>query len=69
MSTLRLIMRELAGLFVDDGDFALSILIVVGVAAMFAAVTAPVLVTGGMLFAGCLLVLIISVLRAEPRRE
>lgn len=58
MSTLRLILRELAGMFVDDGDLALSILVVVALAALAAGVAAPALVTGGVLCVGCALVLI-----------
>lgn len=69
MSVLRLVLRELAGMFVDDGNLAISIIGVVAVTAMSAAVTAPLPVTGGVLLVGCVLVLIINVVGTKRREE
>jgi hypothetical protein len=69
MSILRLVLRELAGMFVDDGNLAISIIGVVAVTAMSAAVTAPLPVTGGVLFVGCVLALIMNVIGTMRREE
>jgi uncharacterized membrane protein len=69
MSTLRLVLRELAGLFVDDRSLAVSIIGVIVLAAMAAAVEAPLFVTGCTLLAGCVLVLIVNVLGATGDRQ
>jgi hypothetical protein len=54
VSALLLIVRELIGLFIDDGSLAIAIVVVVILAAISAALDAPALVTGGTLFLGCL---------------
>ena len=67
MSTLVLIVRELIGLFVDDGSLAIAIIVVVALATMFAGVDAPALVTGGVLFFGCLIVVLENIVRAARK--
>jgi hypothetical protein len=62
-----MIVRELLGLFVDDGSLAFAIVVVVLVAAMLASVDAPSLVTGGVLFFGCILVLVENLARSTRR--
>ena len=61
-------LRELAGLFVDDGALALAILAVVGLAGM-AAVLMPntPLAAGAVLLFGCLAALVSSVARTDRR--
>jgi hypothetical protein len=63
VSTLALIARELIGLFVDDGSLAIAIVLVVLLAVMLAGVDAPALVTGGVLFFGCLVAVLENILR------
>jgi hypothetical protein len=65
MKTLVNILRELAGLFIDDGLLALAIGVVVALAAIVAAV-APV-VAGIVLLVGCPGMLFINVIRAGKR--
>ena len=65
MTMLSAILRELFGLFVDDGSLALSILGVVALAAILAfAVAVPSELTGALLVLGCFGALIASTLRA-----
>jgi hypothetical protein len=68
MSALAAILRELAGLFVDDGLLALAILAVVALAGVCAALApgAPLLV-GAVLAFGCLGVLLANVLATTRR--
>jgi hypothetical protein len=68
MKTLLYILRELAGLFIDDGLLALAISAVVVLAAIVAALApdAPI-AAGVVLLAGCLGALIGNVARAEKR--
>jgi hypothetical protein len=65
MTTLTVLWRELAGLFVDDGRLALAILAMVALAAILAVLipTAP-LIAGGVLLLGCLGVLFGNVVKA-----
>ena len=68
MKTLLTILREVAGLFVDDGSLALAILAVVAVAAFLAFVLkASVLAVGLVLLGGCVAVLIENVIRTAQR--
>jgi hypothetical protein len=68
MNVLRAVLRELLGLFVDDGALALEILAVVVVAAITAALVPNVpLATGGILLLGCVGVLSTSVARVARR--
>jgi hypothetical protein len=65
MTTLAMTLRELAGLFVDDGALALEILAIVAVAAgiVLALPDAPLL-AGAVLAFGCPGVLLLNVMRA-----
>jgi hypothetical protein len=68
MSALAAALRQLVGMFVDDGALALSILAVVALAGVCAASapSAPLL-AGGVLAFGCLGVLLANTLRATRR--
>jgi hypothetical protein len=69
MKMLEAAVRELLGLFVDDGSLALAILVVVMLAAISAALIPDVpSVTGAILLFGCLGVLLANVARAARRR-
>jgi hypothetical protein len=68
MSAFAAILRELAGLFVDDGWLALAILAVVALAGLCVALTPGAsLLAGFVLLFGCLGVLLVNVLRASQR--
>jgi hypothetical protein len=68
MTTFAAILRELIGLFIDDGSLALAILGVVAIAAIVAALAPAVtLLAGATLVLGCLGVLLINVRRAARR--
>jgi hypothetical protein len=68
MTTLVTILRDVAGLFVDDGSLALAILGVVAIAAIVAALApAMPLLAGATLVLGCLGALLINVRRAARR--
>lgn len=67
MSALVAIIKELIGLFIDDGSLAIAIVAVVLLSAMLAAVDAPSLVTGLLLLVGSLAVLLENVLRATRK--
>jgi hypothetical protein len=69
MNMLGAVVRELLGLFVDDGSLALEIVAVVVLAAISAALMPNVpLATGAILLFGCLGVLLVNVARAARRR-
>lgn len=69
MSLIRSIVRELFGLFVDDGAFALLILLTVAVAALIAlALPGMQALAGALLLFGCLALLFFSATRAGSRR-
>jgi hypothetical protein len=61
------LLRELAGLFVDDGRLALSVLAVVALAAILSLVPGASLASGGVLVLGCLGALIANVVKAARR--
>ena len=67
MSMVIALLRDVAGLFVDDGSLALAIVGVVVIAAIVAALapTLP-LAAGATLLLGCVSVLLVNVMRA-PR--
>lgn len=68
MNTVRLIVKELLGLFVDDGSLALAILALIAILAglFLAGLMSPFL--GGVLLAlGCAAILVENVLRAAGR--
>jgi hypothetical protein len=64
MNALREMLREFLGLFVEDGSLALAIIGVVA-ATLLAALVAPPVLIGLLLFVGCLAVLAENVLRAR----
>jgi uncharacterized membrane protein len=69
MNTLEAVLRELIGLFVDDGALALEIVAVVILAAISAALIPNVpLLAGSILLLGCLGVLLANVAIAARRR-
>jgi hypothetical protein len=62
------VLRELAGLFVDDGALALAIIAVVALAGIAATLMPEIrLAAGAILLFGCLAVLFASVARATRR--
>jgi uncharacterized membrane protein YdjX (TVP38/TMEM64 family) len=61
------LLRELAGLFVDDGRLALSVLAVVALAAILSRVPGAPLAAGAVLVLGCLGALIANVVKAARR--
>ncbi|HXQ07946.1 MAG TPA: hypothetical protein VN831_24750 [Bradyrhizobium sp.] len=68
MNVLIAVLRELIGLFVDDGSLALMILAVVMLAGILATLTPDLnLVAGALLLFGCLGVLLANVARAARR--
>ena len=68
MKTLVNIFRELAGLFIDDGLFALAIGVVVVLTAIVAAIAPAVPIAAGVvLLVGCLGVLLGNVTRTGIR--
>jgi hypothetical protein len=68
MSTLANLLRELIGLFVDDGALALAIIAVVGLAGISAMLIPDVpLAAGAILLLGCLAVIVSNVARASRR--
>jgi hypothetical protein len=68
MNVLIAVLRELIGLFVDDGSLALMILAVVMLAGILATLMPDFqLAAGAMLLFGCLGVLLANVARAARR--
>ena len=68
MNALSAIIRELIGLFVDDGALALAIVAVVVAAGLVAAFApAAAWASGGILLLGCLGVLVVNVMTAKRR--
>jgi hypothetical protein len=68
MTVLVNVLRELAGLFVDDGALAFAILAVVVVAGIVATLVPEIpLAAGAILLFGCLGVLLLNVARAGRR--
>ena len=66
MTTLKLILTELVGLFIDDQFLALAIMAVIGATALMAfALKTPHLIVGAVLLFGCVAVLADSVRRAK----
>jgi hypothetical protein len=69
MSALMSLLRQLAGLFVDDGWLALAILCIVALAALFAFLMPSLsLVAGAILLFGCLGVLLANVITAAQHK-
>jgi len=67
MSALLSVLRDLAGLFVDDGALALSLVAVIVIAAVTAAMMPGTLAAGVVLVAGCIGTLVVNVLRTARR--
>jgi hypothetical protein len=68
MTALSNVLRELAGLFVDDGALALTIIAIVVLAGMVAMLMPEVpLAAGAILLFGCLAALLSSIARADRR--
>jgi hypothetical protein len=67
MSAIATMLRELAGLIVDDGRLALWIVAVVALAALVSRVPGGGLAAGGILVFGCITALIASVTTAAGR--
>jgi len=70
MSPLMSILRQLAGLFVDDGWLAFAIVCIVALAAVLALLTPRLsLAAGAVLLFGCLGVLLVNVISAAQRER
>ncbi len=68
MSLIAGIAREIYGLFVDDGAFALAILLAIALSALVAAVLPEQsLLAGALLLLSCLALLFVSAARAASR--
>jgi hypothetical protein len=68
MKVLRLILKELVGMFIDDGSLAtLALLLIVAITAAVKLLALPPLAGGILLLAGCLAILLNSVRRAARR--
>jgi hypothetical protein len=68
MIVLANVLRELVGLFVDDGALALAILAIVALAGVMAMLMPGVpLATGAILLFGCLAVLLANAVKAGRR--
>jgi hypothetical protein len=68
MSILAGALRELVGLFVDDGALALAIVAIVVAAGIVATLMPQVtLAAGAILLFGCLAALVLNVVRARQR--
>jgi len=66
MTMLKLIVSEVAGLFIDDEFLAVAIMAVIGVTVVMAfALKTPPLIVGAVLLFGCIAVLADSVWRAK----
>jgi hypothetical protein len=69
MNTARLILRELIGMFIDDGSLALlAIVLIALIAAAVELLALPPLLGGVLLLLGCLAILAYSVRRAARQR-
>jgi len=69
MFSVAAILKELWGLFVDDGSLALALVGWVAICAFgLPRLPIPVLWHGPLLFAGCVVVLVLTVLRAARGR-
>ena len=70
MTALGLALKELVGLFIDDGNLAIFALILIGaVTALVKLAGLPPLWGGALLLLGCLAILAESVLRATRSRQ
>jgi len=70
MSALMRLLRQLAGLFVDDGWLAFAVLCIVALAAVLALLMPRLsLAAGAVLLFGCLGVLLVNVIRAAQHQR
>jgi len=68
MNIIRLILNELVGMFVDDGNLALlALLMIAAITAAVKLLALPPLAGGILLLVGCLAILLHSVHRAARR--
>ena len=68
MTVIRLILKELVGMFVDDGNLALlALLMIAAITAAVKLLALPPLAGGILLLVGCLAILLHSVHRAARR--
>jgi hypothetical protein len=68
MTIVRLILKELVGMFIDDGSLAtLALVLIVAITAAVKLLALPPLAGGVLLLAGCLAILLHSVRRAASR--
>lgn len=67
MNAIASVLRELAGLIVDDGRLALWIVAVVALAAVVAHIAGAALAAGAILVLGCVTALMASVMTAARR--
>ncbi|MBZ9757314.1 hypothetical protein LB524_18680 [Mesorhizobium sp. ESP6-5] len=69
MNIIRTVLKELVGMFVDDGNLALLALILIAlITAAVKVLALPPLVCGCLLLIGCLAILLESVRRAARGR-
>ena len=68
MNLFASIAKEILGLFVDDQGLALAILAAVAAALLIAFALHASAIAGAVLAIGCLGALVVSTLRARPRR-
>ncbi|MBZ9989712.1 hypothetical protein LB572_21675 [Mesorhizobium sp. BH1-1-5] len=65
MTMIRLVLKELVGMFVDDGSLALLALVLIAlITAAVKLIALPPLIGGLLLLAGCLAILLQSARRA-----
>lgn len=65
MNVVRIALKELVGMFIDDGSLALlALILIAGVTAAVKLLALPPLLGGILLLIGCLAILVRSVLRA-----
>lgn len=70
MNVVRIVLKELAGMFIDDGSLALlALILIAGVTVAVKLLALPPLLGGILLLIGCLAVLVQSVRRAASRRQ
>ncbi len=69
MGWMRTVAREVLGLFVDDGSFALAILLWLGVMRFTASHLRPGVLGGVILAAGLLLILLENLVRSSRKKK
>ncbi len=67
MNSLTQALREVAGLFVDDGALALALVAIIAAAIVAAAMMPGTLAAGAVLVVGCVGVLVVNVVTAARR--